>query len=106
MAPTNMMPRYVATMVSARLAPIRWVLVLVTPPTYAARSARTTRFPRDLPATRRLRFAFHQLHLFHHHCEAGGTAMDTKTDKQYPVTHSEAEWRKILSPEQYRVMRD
>jgi peptide-methionine (R)-S-oxide reductase len=33
--------------------------------------------------------------------------MDTKTDtKQYPVTHTEAEWHKILSPEQYRIMRE
>jgi peptide-methionine (R)-S-oxide reductase len=28
--------------------------------------------------------------------------MDTKT---YPVTHTDAEWRRILSPEQYQVMR-
>ena len=28
--------------------------------------------------------------------------MDTKLDtKQYPVTHTEAEWRKLLTPEQY-----
>jgi peptide-methionine (R)-S-oxide reductase len=27
------------------------------------------------------------------------------TTKQYPVSHSEAEWRKILTPEQYDVMR-
>ncbi|MGA3303571.1 MAG: peptide-methionine (R)-S-oxide reductase MsrB [Methylovirgula sp.] len=26
-------------------------------------------------------------------------------DKQYPVAHSEAEWRKILTPGQYEVMR-
>jgi peptide-methionine (R)-S-oxide reductase len=26
-------------------------------------------------------------------------------DKSYPVSHSEAEWRRILSPEQFRVMR-
>ena len=26
--------------------------------------------------------------------------------KQYPVTHSEAEWRKLLTPEQYEIMRD
>ena len=26
--------------------------------------------------------------------------------KQYPVTHSEAEWRKLLSPEQYAIMRE
>ena len=34
--------------------------------------------------------------------------MDTKTmdTKQYPVTHTEAEWRKILSPEQFKIMRD
>jgi peptide-methionine (R)-S-oxide reductase len=30
--------------------------------------------------------------------------MDTDT-KQYPVTHTDAEWHKILSPEQFRVMR-
>ena len=29
--------------------------------------------------------------------------MDVKT---YPVTHTDAEWRKILSPEQYEVMRE
>jgi peptide-methionine (R)-S-oxide reductase len=29
--------------------------------------------------------------------------MDVKT---YPVTHTEAEWRKILSAEQYEVMRE
>jgi len=28
--------------------------------------------------------------------------MDTKT---YPVTHSDAEWRKLLLPEQYMIMR-
>jgi peptide-methionine (R)-S-oxide reductase len=26
-------------------------------------------------------------------------------EKSYPVTHSDAEWRKILTPEQYQVMR-
>jgi peptide-methionine (R)-S-oxide reductase len=26
-------------------------------------------------------------------------------DKIYPVTHSDAEWRRLLSPEQYHVMR-
>jgi len=26
--------------------------------------------------------------------------------KHYPVTHTEAEWRKLLTPEQFRVMRD
>ncbi len=26
--------------------------------------------------------------------------------KQYPVTRSEAEWRKILTPEQYGIMRE
>ena len=26
--------------------------------------------------------------------------------KSYPVTHSEAEWRKILTPEQYHIMRE
>ena len=32
--------------------------------------------------------------------------MDSKLDtKQYPVTHTDAEWHKILSPEQFRVMR-
>ena len=29
--------------------------------------------------------------------------MDVKT---YPVTHTEAEWRKILSPEQFHIMRE
>ena len=28
--------------------------------------------------------------------------MDTK---QYPVTHSDAEWHKLLTPEQFRIMR-
>jgi peptide-methionine (R)-S-oxide reductase len=27
------------------------------------------------------------------------------TAKTFPVSHSDAEWRKILTPEQYRVMR-
>ena len=26
--------------------------------------------------------------------------------KQYPITHSEAEWRKILTPEQFAIMRE
>ncbi len=26
--------------------------------------------------------------------------------KQYPVTHTEAEWRKLLTPEQYAIMRE
>ena len=26
--------------------------------------------------------------------------------KQYPVTHTEAEWHKLLSPEQYAIMRE
>ncbi len=29
--------------------------------------------------------------------------MDTKT---YPVTHTDAEWRQKLTPEQFRIMRD
>ena len=29
--------------------------------------------------------------------------MDTKT---YPVTHTDAEWRQLLTPEQFRIMRD
>jgi peptide-methionine (R)-S-oxide reductase len=29
----------------------------------------------------------------------------TTQSKQYPVTHTDAEWRKLLSPEQYAVMR-
>ncbi|HSP50915.1 MAG TPA: peptide-methionine (R)-S-oxide reductase MsrB [Pseudolabrys sp.] len=29
--------------------------------------------------------------------------MDHKT---YPVTHTEAEWRKLLTPEQYEIMRE
>ena len=31
------------------------------------------------------------------------TSLDTK---HYPVTHSDAEWRKILTPEQYHIMRE
>lgn len=31
----------------------------------------------------------------------------TMTDtKHYPVTHTEAEWRKILTPEQFHIMRE
>ena len=26
--------------------------------------------------------------------------------KQYPVTHTEAEWRKLLTPEQFAIMRE
>jgi peptide-methionine (R)-S-oxide reductase len=37
----------------------------------------------------------------------GGTAMTTTADtKQFPVTHTEAEWRKLLTPEQYHIMRE
>ncbi|HJY18606.1 MAG TPA: peptide-methionine (R)-S-oxide reductase, partial [Xanthobacteraceae bacterium] len=33
--------------------------------------------------------------------------MDTKTEtKHYPVTHTDAEWRKILTPEQFHIMRE
>jgi peptide-methionine (R)-S-oxide reductase len=33
--------------------------------------------------------------------------MDSTTaTKQYPVTHTQEEWRKILSPEQYYIMRE
>jgi peptide-methionine (R)-S-oxide reductase len=32
--------------------------------------------------------------------------MELNMPKQYPVTHSEAEWRKILTPEQYAIMRE
>ena len=33
--------------------------------------------------------------------------MSTNTDtKQYPVTHTEAEWQKLLTPEQFRIMRE
>ncbi len=28
------------------------------------------------------------------------------TDKTFPVTRTDAEWRKMLTPEQYRIMRD
>jgi peptide-methionine (R)-S-oxide reductase len=35
----------------------------------------------------------------------GRHAMDTRT-KQYPVTHTDAEWRKILTPEQFHIMRE
>src|SRR6266403_4049843 len=34
------------------------------------------------------------------------TAMDTKTDpKTYPVTRTDEEWRRLLTPEQYAIMR-
>jgi peptide-methionine (R)-S-oxide reductase len=37
----------------------------------------------------------------------GSTIMSTATDtKHYPVTHTEAEWRKLLTPEQYHIMRE
>lgn len=29
----------------------------------------------------------------------------TTATKQYPVTHTDAEWRKLLTPEQYDIMR-
>jgi peptide-methionine (R)-S-oxide reductase len=32
--------------------------------------------------------------------------MSTTATKQYPVTHTEAEWRKLLTPEQYHIMRE
>ena len=33
--------------------------------------------------------------------------MSTQTDtKQYPVTHTEAEWKKLLTPEQFHIMRE
>src|SRR5437899_738114 len=31
---------------------------------------------------------------------------DAKPNRKYAVTHSDAEWKKILSPEQYRVLRE
>src|SRR5246500_1216619 len=35
------------------------------------------------------------------------TDMSTNLDtKHYPVSHTEAEWRKILTPEQYHIMRE
>jgi len=41
------------------------------------------------------------------HRKKGDTAMSTTTDtKHYPVTHSDAEWRKLLSPEQFHIMRE
>jgi peptide-methionine (R)-S-oxide reductase len=41
------------------------------------------------------------------HRNTGGPAMDTKTEtKHYPVTHTDAEWRKILTPEQFHIMRE
>jgi len=33
------------------------------------------------------------------------THMSTATTKDYPITRSDAEWRQLLSPEQYQVMR-
>ena len=33
--------------------------------------------------------------------------MDTKTEtKHYAVTHTDGEWRKILTPEQFHIMRE
>ena len=32
--------------------------------------------------------------------------MSHADDKQYPVTHTDAEWRKLLTPEQYHIMRE
>ena len=33
--------------------------------------------------------------------------MSTQTEtKHYPVTHTEAEWRKLLTPEQFHIMRE
>lgn len=32
--------------------------------------------------------------------------MNTTTAKQYPVTRTDAEWRKLLTPEQYEIMRN
>lgn len=34
-----------------------------------------------------------------------GRAADTKKKESFPVTRTDDEWRKILSPEQYRVLR-
>ena len=36
----------------------------------------------------------------------GAVRVHAWTSKTYPVTHTEAEWRKILTPEQYEVMRE
>jgi peptide-methionine (R)-S-oxide reductase len=48
---------------------------------------------------RRLSLSYRQLQRHH---QTGGTDMDSK---QYPVTHTDAEWRKLLSPEQFQIMR-
>jgi peptide-methionine (R)-S-oxide reductase len=32
--------------------------------------------------------------------------MTTDTTAEFPVTHTEAEWRKLLTPEQYHVLRE
>jgi peptide-methionine (R)-S-oxide reductase len=32
--------------------------------------------------------------------------MSSTMTKQYPVTHTDAEWRELLTPEQYQIMRD
>jgi len=37
--------------------------------------------------------------------DAQGTAMSDKSSKVYPVQHTDAEWRKLLTPEQYKVLR-
>jgi peptide-methionine (R)-S-oxide reductase len=56
-----------------------------------------------------LRFAGYGLRLRHPTPieRAASIIMSTTTDtKQYPVTHTEAEWKKLLTPEQFRIMRD
>jgi peptide-methionine (R)-S-oxide reductase len=37
--------------------------------------------------------------------DAQGPAMSDKSAKVYPVQHTDAEWRKLLTPEEYKVLR-
>ncbi len=37
--------------------------------------------------------------------DAQGPAMSDKSAKVYPVQHTDAEWHKLLTPEQYKVLR-
>jgi len=59
----------------------------------------------DVPA--RLRFAAFGLPSWCPTLTRRRRRMSTQTDtKQYPVTHTEAEWRKLLTPEQFHIMRE
>src|SRR5262245_34605021 len=36
---------------------------------------------------------------------SGGQQRERSMDKTYPVTHTDAEWRQLLTPEQFHIMR-